>query len=103
MSPAPLISISLAVDPRFPPHCDQRAQSTSIAVLTVSLATAPITSSTWPTIFNLALAQRRDDLKCFDITSDASLCVNLTKGPKRPGFSRERGGHDNRFFLHLAA
>ncbi|KAI9038341.1 uncharacterized protein KD926_010877 [Aspergillus affinis] len=102
MSPASSISISLEVDPpRFPPHRNKRTQSPSISVRAVSHATAPITIFTWPTIFNLALAQRRDNFECFDITADAPVRVNLTKGPKRRGFSRERGGHDDRFFCTL--
>lgn len=101
-SSTPSISVSLAIDPpRFPLHRDQRAESPTIPIRAVSHAPAPITIFTWPTIFNLALAQRRANFECLDLTADAPLRVDLTKGPKRPGFSRERGGLDDRSFCTL--
>ncbi|KAF5694937.1 putative NCP1-NADPH-cytochrome P450 reductase [Fusarium denticulatum] len=61
----------------------------------------PITIFTWHTIFNLKLAQRRKNFICTDLTTGLPLQLESTKGPKRPQFSYELGGHDDQYFITL--
>ncbi|KAL9095586.1 MAG: hypothetical protein Q9165_002018 [Trypethelium subeluteriae] len=83
----PSISVSLSIDP------PSLALSTvvNLTVTAVSHASTPITVFTWPSIFNLDLAQKRANF----------TCVDLNTGPKRPGFSRELGGRDDAYFCTL--
>lgn len=72
-----------------------------IAITATSHASQPITIFTWPTIFNLDLAQKRANFSCQDTASNALLRLELTKGPKRSGPSRAKDGPDDIFFQTL--
>jgi hypothetical protein len=91
------ISITLAIDPpSFAPGA-----AVELSITAVSNATIPITIFTWPNIFNLRLAQKRANFKCVDLGTGEPLSMELTKGPKRPGFSHERGGIDDEYHITL--
>jgi hypothetical protein len=93
----PSISVTLAIDPpSFAPGA-----AVQISITAVSHASTPITIFTWPNIFNLCLAQKRANFKCVDLDTGEPLSMELTKGPKRPGFSHERGGIDNEYHITL--
>ncbi|KAI9836064.1 MAG: hypothetical protein M1819_001675 [Sarea resinae] len=99
-SSPPSISVDLAIDPpSFIPGGSDPLPSLSITA--TSHATQPITIFTWPTVFNLDLSQKRANFTCLDLTSDAPLRLELTKGPKRTAFNREKGGSDDVFFQTL--
>jgi hypothetical protein len=93
----PSISITLAIDPSsFAPGA-----AVELSITAVSHASEPITVSTWPNIFSLRLAQKRANFKCVDLDTGQPLSMELTKGPKRPDFSHERGGIDDEHHLTL--
>ena len=95
----PEIAISMAIDPpNFVPGC---SEAPTISITATSHATQPITIFTWPTIFNLQLAQRRKNFTCVDLTSNTPVFLELTKGPRRPGFSRTKGTGDDKYFFTL--
>lgn len=100
-STPPGLSINLALsqnsfEPASPDH-----PPVSISLTVTSHATQAITIFTWPTIFNLDLSQKRANFECIDHVSNEPLRLELTKGPKRPAFSRESGGIDDAFFRTL--
>lgn len=72
-----------------------------LSITATSHATLPITIFTWPTVFNLDLAQERRNFTCFDLTANEALDIELTKGPSRPEYSREAGGLDDEYFHTL--
>jgi len=93
----PSISIALAVDPpSFSPGA-----AVQLSITAVSHASTPVTIFTWPNVFNLKLAQRRANFKCVDLETGEPLFLELTKGPKRAGFSCERGSQDDQYYLTL--
>ncbi|KAF2239303.1 hypothetical protein EV356DRAFT_572743 [Viridothelium virens] len=93
----PSISVSLSIDPpSFSPGA-----AVNLTVTAVSHAWTPITIFTWPSIFNLDLAQKWANFTCVDLNTAIPLHLELTKGPKRPGFSRELGGRDDAYFCTL--
>jgi hypothetical protein len=93
----PSISIKLAIEPSsFLP-----GDAVEISITALSHAPTPITIFTWPNVFNLKLAQKRADFKCVDLDTGEPLFMELTKGPKRAGFSHERGSPDDKFHLTL--
>jgi hypothetical protein len=93
----PSISITLAIDPpSFSPGA-----AVELSITAVSHASTSITIFTWPNVFNLKLAQRRANFKCADLDTGTPLFMELTKGPKRAGFSCVRGGGDDQYFLTL--
>jgi hypothetical protein len=49
----------------------------------------------------LRLAQKRANFKCVDLDTGEPLSMELTKGPKRPDFSHERGGIDDEYHITL--
>ena len=93
----PTISVSLSMEP---PTLSEGA-TVNLSVIAVSHAPIPITIFTWPTIFNLNLAQKRANFTCVDLNTNESVRLELTKGPKRPGFSRMLGGRDDAWFQTL--
>ena len=96
-STPPSISITLAIDPpSFSP-----GESVELSITAVYHATTPITIFTWPNVFNLKLAQKRANFKCIDLDTGEPLFMELTKGPKRAGFSHERGSPDDKYHLTL--
>jgi hypothetical protein len=93
----PSISITLAINPpSFAPGA-----AVELSITAVSNASTPITIFTWPNIFNLRLAQKRANFKCVDRDTGEPLSMEITKGPKRPGFSHKRGGIDDEYHLTL--
>jgi hypothetical protein len=64
---------------------------------------SPITIYTWPSVFNLNLAQRRKNFFCIDLSNDnAPVKLETTKGGKRSGhISLELGGIDDEYFRTL--
>ncbi|CEI60113.1 hypothetical protein FVEN_g8098 [Fusarium venenatum] len=95
----PTLSISMSIDP---PKFTRRSESPpSISITVTSHASSPITIFTWHTIFNLALAQRRKNFICTDLTTGSPIQMDVTKGPKRPGFSYELGGPDDEYYVTL--
>ncbi|KAJ5822540.1 hypothetical protein N7447_004880 [Penicillium robsamsonii] len=92
-------SITLAITP--PRFSLNPSLSPTITLTAMSHYYEPITLFTQPTIFNLGLSQRRNDFICHDITTADTkpLCIDITKGGKRPGFNRGLGGSDDRFFV----
>jgi hypothetical protein len=97
-SEPPTITINLAVEPaKF--HLED--QKPTLTFTAASNAAQPITIFTWPTIFNLSLAQRRRNFTCVDLTADKSLTVEKTKGPRRLSYDRTCGGGDDNFFCTL--
>jgi hypothetical protein len=93
----PSISITLAIDPpSFAPGA-----AVELSITAVSHASTPITIFTWPNIFNLRLAQKHANFKCVDLDTGEPLSMELTKGPKRPDFSHERGGIDDEYHITL--
>ncbi|KAI9667808.1 MAG: hypothetical protein M1821_000627 [Bathelium mastoideum] len=93
----PSISVTLSIDPpSFAP-----GTAVNLTVTTVSHAQTPITIFTWPNVFNLNLAQRRANFTCVDLNTGTPVHLEITKGPKRPGFSRELGGRDDAYFCTL--
>jgi len=98
-STPPEISISLSIKPSsFVPGS---AETPTISITATSHATQPITIFTWPTIFHLQLAQRRKNFTCIDLTSNTPVFLEITKGPRRPGFSRTKGAPDEKYFFTL--
>lgn len=100
-NPPPSISITLTItSPKFPLS---PSLPPTITLTAVSHYHEPITIFTHSTIFNLGLSQRRSNFICHDITTAdiKPLRLNFSKGGKRPAFSRELGGSDDRFFVTL--
>lgn len=73
----------------------------TITVTATSHADRPVTIFTWPTVFNLGLAQRRRNFVCSAVATGECVWLEHTKGPKRPGFSRTKGGIDDARFVTL--
>lgn len=95
----PILSVSLVIDP--PTFKLHREALPKLVLTATSHATKPITILTWPTIFNLDLSQHRKNFRCEDLTSNTSSTMETTKGLRRPGFNREQGGHDDKYFATL--
>lgn len=99
------ISIGLAINP--PNYSHQAGESTvprlSITATLAPTAPKPVTVLTWPTIFNPSLALKRRNFTVQDISHDAPVTINLeiTKGPKRPGFQRRKGTSDEKYYMTL--
>nr|POF25982.1 hypothetical protein CFP56_22130 [Quercus suber] len=101
-SSPPALSTTLSISPSAFHLSSENSQEPPIITLEVtSHAHRPITIFTWPTIFNLDLSQRRASFVCLDLTADEPLHLELTKGPKRPAFSRRAGGRDDAHFHTL--
>lgn len=99
-STPPSVSIKLVIDP--PSFAPGSLESPPfISITAISHALQPITIFTWPTVFNLALSQKRANFTCLDLTSNTPLRLELTKGPQRSGFSRTKDGPDDAFFQTL--
>ncbi|KAF4437197.1 NCP1-NADPH-cytochrome P450 reductase [Fusarium acutatum] len=82
-------------------HRYQEDVCATISITANSHASGPITIFTWHTIFNLALAQRRKNFICTDLTTGLPLQLESTKGPKRPQFSFALGDRDEEYFITL--
>ncbi|KAI9930812.1 hypothetical protein ASPWEDRAFT_182773 [Aspergillus wentii DTO 134E9] len=96
---APSISVQLSIHPpRFTPGSQPPP---SLSITATSHATQPITIFTWPEIFNLALAQRRKNFTCLNLTTNTAIRLETTKGPKRTAFSQASGGRDDKAFVTL--
>lgn len=95
--PLPRITISLAINP----PSFVFGEIPTISITATSHATRPITIFTWPTIFRLDLAQDRKNFTCDDLTTDTPVFVELTKGPRRPGFTCTKGSNDDKYFWTL--
>ena len=102
-SPAhPKLSATIGVTPsRFKAGTGLSDSPPTLTLTVISFADQPITIFTWPTVFNLHLSQRRRNFTCIDLTSDTYVFLELTKGPRRPGFSRSAGSSDERYFVTL--
>lgn len=86
MSHPPSISVQLAVNPpRFIPGSKP---APTISATATSHATQPITIFTWGDLFNLRLAQKRENLTCLDLTTNTPIRMDVTKGPRRTAISR---------------
>ena len=96
-SSPPSISVTLSIDP----PSFSLGTAVDLSITAVSHAQVPITIFTWPTIFNLGLAQRRKNFTCLDVDTNTPVRLEITKGPKRPGFSSELGGRDDAYFHTL--
>ncbi|KAF5563769.1 NCP1-NADPH-cytochrome P450 reductase [Fusarium phyllophilum] len=101
MPSPPAISVSLSIDPSTFTRGSVSPPSATISITATSHASEHITIFTWHTIFNLKLAQRRKNFICTDLTTGLPLQLESTKGPKRPQFSYEFGGHDDQYFITL--
>ncbi|KAG5756146.1 hypothetical protein H9Q72_001081 [Fusarium xylarioides] len=101
ISMTPTISVSLSIDPPTFTRGSVSPPSATITITATLHASEPITIFTWHTIFNLELAQRRKNFICTDLTTGLPLQLETTKGPKRPQFSYELGGHDDQYFITL--
>lgn len=99
------ISVDLIINPPEYSHQDGESTVPSLFITATLAPTAPkpVTILTWPTIFNPTLALRRRNFAVQDITHDPPATVNLeiTKGPKRPGFQRRKGARDEKYYLTL--
>ncbi|KAJ5787344.1 hypothetical protein N7457_002334 [Penicillium paradoxum] len=100
-SPAqPSISTKLAITPA---KLSLGISSSTITLTATLHYTEPITIFKHGTIFNLALNHSPSNFDCEDITTENAEPINIgiKKGCKRPAFSREYGGRDDRFFVTL--
>lgn len=97
-NPSP-ISVQLAIDP--PQFIPGSLPEPTLSVTATSHATEPITIFTWGTLFNLPLAQRRNNFTCLDLTANTPIRMETTKGPRRGQVLRVLGGPDDHFFWTL--
>ncbi|KAM0719340.1 hypothetical protein Q7P37_005245 [Cladosporium fusiforme] len=96
--PPPTISVTLSIKPTNFLVGDE----VELSVTAVSHASECITILTWPTIFNLDLAQRRRNFKCVDLKDpESEIRLALSAGPKRGAFNRARGSNDDKYFHTL--
>ncbi|KAI1454244.1 hypothetical protein F4805DRAFT_328691 [Annulohypoxylon moriforme] len=63
----------------------------------------PVTVQSWSTVFNPGLALKRRNFTVQDISQDPPTDINLeiTKGPKRPGFQRRKGSNEEMYYVTL--
>lgn len=59
----------------------------------------PITVFTWPTFLNPKLALQRKNFQCEDITENKPIKLEVSKGPKRGGYSRNRHSPDAKYYI----
>ncbi|KAI1400240.1 hypothetical protein F4819DRAFT_487777 [Hypoxylon fuscum] len=101
----PSISVVLAISPSTYQHGDGEHAIPDLSITATLDASAPkpVTVQTWATIFNLDLALKRRNFIAQDISHDAPTNINLeiTKGPKRPGFQRKKGSNDDKYYVML--
>lgn len=98
----PVLLVQMYIEPsRFRISSDPSLDPPSISLKVTSTLDRPVTIFTWPTVFNLDLSQRRSNFSCQDLTTESDINLELTKGPKRPGFSRKAGGRDDAYFITL--
>ncbi|KAG9656981.1 hypothetical protein KCU95_g11873, partial [Aureobasidium melanogenum] len=78
-------------------------QQTTLTITLNLTAPAPITIFTWPGIFNPQLALRRRNFTLHDMSTKPPTPIHLeiTKGPKRPGFSRRKNNSDEKYYVTL--
>jgi hypothetical protein len=96
----PIISTKLSLSPQ------DYIQGEESPILTITLnlsGPAPITIFTYFGPFNADLALRRRNFTLQDILTDPPTPFNLelTKGGRRPGFSRRKGGRDAKYYITL--
>lgn len=96
----PIISTKLSLSPQ------DYTQGEELPALTITLnlsSPAPITIFTYFGIFNPELALRRRNFTLQDVSTDPPTPINLevTKGGKRPGFSRRKGSQDAKYYITL--
>ncbi|KAI2626110.1 hypothetical protein GGS26DRAFT_191598 [Hypomontagnella submonticulosa] len=100
---------SISVVPTISPPTYKRGRGeNSIPILSLKAtlspyAPSPVTIQSWATIFNLGLALKRRNFTAQDISQDPPVDINLeiTKGPKRPGFQRKKGSDDEKYYVTL--
>ncbi|KAK6062712.1 hypothetical protein SCUP515_13091 [Seiridium cupressi] len=91
---------------------DITAPSTAVALVVTPLtcsptldssAPKPVTVLKWSTIFNPRLALKRRNFAAQDISQEPPTTIELeiTKGPKRAGFQRNRGSSDEKYYMTL--
>jgi hypothetical protein len=96
----PIISTKLSLSPQ------DYTQGEEPPTLTITLnlsSPAPVTIFTYFGIFNPGLALRRRNFTLQDVSIDPPTPINLevTKGGKRPGFSRRKGSQDAKYYVTL--
>lgn len=101
----PSVAVAMAISPSTYSHADgeDAVPNLSISATLDSAAAGSVTLQTWPTIFNPSLALKRRNFTARDISQEPPKSINLeiTKGPKRPGFQRRKGSDDEKFYLTL--
>ncbi|KAJ5587786.1 uncharacterized protein N7459_003551 [Penicillium hispanicum] len=99
----PSISVALAITPSHF-SSDNPHPNPTITLTAISDYPKPITIFTYNTIFHLDLSLYRSDFTCQDTTgtdTPRSMNIDVSKGPRRPAFSRESGGPDDEYFVTL--
>lgn len=97
----PSISVVPPISPSTYKHGNDE---NSIPVLSIKATldpflSRPVTVQSWSTIFNPGLALKRRNFTAQDISQDPPTDINLeiTKGPKRPGFQRKKRSDDEKY------
>lgn len=98
----PKISVEITIAPStFHIDAESASKPPTLTITATLEAEGPITIFTWPTIFNLHFSQKRTNFTCQDVTAGVPVGLEITKGPKRPAFSREAGGRDDAYLCTL--
>ncbi|KAK9770176.1 hypothetical protein AB5N19_14178 [Seiridium cardinale] len=102
---APSIAVALVITPLT---CSRAGGEDNIPELSVKAtldpsAPKPVTVLTWSTIFNPCLALKRRNFAAQDISQEPPTTIKLeiSKGPKRAGFQRNRGSSDEKYYMTL--
>ncbi|RYP93281.1 hypothetical protein DL770_000570 [Monosporascus sp. CRB-9-2] len=101
----PSVSVTLAISPSTYKHGDSENAIPDLSVTATldSSAPKPVTLQTWSTVFNPGLALKRRNFTAQDISQDppTNIKLEITKGPRRPGFQHKKGSNDERYYVTL--
>jgi hypothetical protein len=92
----PLIAVTLAINP---PNF-KLGTDVELSVTAVSNATFPVTIFTWPSVFNLELAQKRGNFVGVDRDTGMKLPMHDIQVQRR-GFNHTLGGPDDKYHVTL--
>jgi hypothetical protein len=96
----PIIFTKLSLSP---PNYTQGEEPPTLTITLDLSSPGPITIFTYFGIFNTHLALMRRNFTLHDMSTDPPTPINLevTKGGKRPGFSRKKGSRDAEYYISL--
>jgi hypothetical protein len=92
----PLIAVTLAINP---PNF-KLGTDVELSVTAVSNATFPVTIFTWPSVFNLELAQKRGNFVGVDRDTGMKLPMHDIQA-QRTGFNHTLEGRDDKYHVTL--